>query len=172
MLHVYRASCSSGAKPRSSSSSTVVPDAKAAHDVGLPMIGPGPVRFPFSHAVSCGSAAWLAAAGLGLTFAADDLLAALVPGFPPAAAWVGQVLGAAWFGVAALNWLQRRTVLGGIYGRPIVLTNVFLYGVGTLSLIGSASRGGVPLALVGIMATFALAYTALLLRGPFDRLRE
>jgi len=76
--------------------------------------------------------------GLVLPFAPDAVLPAFVPGFPPAAVWLGQLLGAAWLAVAALNWLQRESILGGIYGRPVVLANVALYLISALSLIRAA----------------------------------
>ena len=121
------------------------------------------------------SAAVLAVGGVALLFAADAVLPALAPGFPPAAAWLGQLLGAAWLGVAAMNWLQRDTVLGGIYGRPVVFANVALYFVSALSLlralVGGAARPALWVACVPA-AVLAAAYAALLLRGPFDQLRR
>jgi hypothetical protein len=93
------------------------------------------------------SAAVLLLAGVALLFAPDVLLPALVPGFPPVAAWLGQLLGAAWLAVAALNWLQRAAVLGGIYGRPVVLANVALYFISALSLL-RALLGGANVLLV------------------------
>src|SRR5919107_5264542 len=100
-----------------------------------------------SSLVSRVSAALLALAGLALLFASDVLLPAAVPGFPVAAAWVGQLLGAAWLGVAALNWLQRAAVLGGVYGRPVVLANLALYFVSALSLLRAVADGAAPRAL-------------------------
>jgi len=55
------------------------------------------------------SALVLLIAGITLLFAPDVVLPAVVPGFPTAAAWLGQLLAGAWLGVAALNWLQRST---------------------------------------------------------------
>ena len=72
------------------------------------------------------SALVLFAAGLVLLFASDTVLPAILPGFPATGAWLGQLLAAAWLGVAASTWLQRRAVLGGIYGRPTVLANLAL----------------------------------------------
>jgi hypothetical protein len=119
------------------------------------------------------SAAVLLGGGLALLFAADAVLPALAPGFPPAAAWVGQLLGAAWLGVAALNWLQRAAVLGGIYGRPVVFANAVLYLVSALSLLRALVGGAAPRAVwlaCAPAALLAAAYAALLLRGPFDAL--
>lgn len=56
-----------------------------------------------SSLVTRGSAAALFLGGVALLFAPDLILPGLVPGFPPAASWLGQLLGAAWLGVAALN---------------------------------------------------------------------
>lgn len=123
-----------------------------------------------SSLLSRASAAVLLLAGIAFLFASDVLLPALVPGFPPAAAWLGQLLGAAWLGVAALNWLQRGAVLGGIYGRPVVIANLTLYFVSALSLLRALVAGGAPPVLWAAAvpaAAFAAAYGALLLRGPF-----
>jgi hypothetical protein len=85
-----------------------------------------------SSLVSRASAAILLLGGVTLLFAPDVVLPALVPAFPPAAMWLGQLLAAAWLGVAALNWLQRGALLGGIYGRSVVLANVALYFISEL----------------------------------------
>jgi hypothetical protein len=126
-----------------------------------------------SSIVTRTSAAVLLAGGVALLFASDVLLPLLVPGFPAAGAWLGQLLGAAWLGVAALNWLHRGTLLGGIYGRPVVLANLVLYFVGALSLLRALAEPGVPRALWGLavpLALLAVVYGVLLLRGPLDPL--
>lgn len=128
-----------------------------------------------SSTVSRISAILLLLGGLALLFASDVLLPPLVAGFPPDAAWLGQLLGAAWLGVAALNWLQRSALLGGIYGRPIVVANVALYFISALSLLRALIGHTAPLALWGALApaaAMAVVYGALMLRGPFDPLGE
>jgi hypothetical protein len=127
-----------------------------------------------SSRLSVLSAAVLLLGGVALLFASDALLPALAPGFPPAAIWLGQFLGAAWLGVAALNWLQRGAMLGGIYGRPVVFTNLVLYFVSALSLLRRLLAGGIPPALWPVFAPTAVLgtlYAVLLLRGPFDSLK-
>ena len=114
-------------------------------------------------------------AGLALLFASDVLLPALVPELPPAAAWLGQLLGAAWLAIGALNWLQRDAMLGGIYGRPIVLANLVLYFVSALSLLRALMSAGAPPALWLVLVPsvlLAAVYGALLLRGPFERFQR
>ena len=134
------------------------------------MFGPYPISSRVSHA----SATVLALGGVALLFAPDVILPALVPGFPPDAVWLAQLLAAAWLGVAALDWLQRATLLGGIYGRPVVLANLVLYFVGDLAVLRALREPGAPRALwlfVVPATLLAVAYGALLLRGPFDELR-
>lgn len=128
-----------------------------------------------SSLVSRVSAFLLLVGGAALLFAADELLPSLVPGFPPDAAWLGQLLAAAWLGLAALNWMQRAALLGGIYGRPVVFANVVAYLVGALSLLRALLDGTAPRAawLVLVpLAVMALVYGALMLRGPFDPLQS
>lgn len=124
-----------------------------------------------SSLISRGSAFVLLLGGLALLFAPDAVLPAVVPGFPPAGAWVGQLLAAAWLGVGAMNWLQRSARLGGIYGRPNVFANLTLHFVSALSLIRTLADWSASPLLWGATAVFAalaLAYGALLMRGPFD----
>ena len=113
----------------------------------------------------------LFAAGILLLFASDRILPSLVAGYPAGGVWVGQVLSAAFLGFAALNWLQRRTPVGGIYGRPLVIANLTLYLVSAMSLVrlaldGSAARAFQ--AIVGVLSLMAVLYLVLLFRGPFD----
>jgi hypothetical protein len=128
-----------------------------------------------SSVLSRFSAAVLLVGAAAFLFAPDTVLPALVPGFPPAGAWLGQLLGAAWLGVAALNWLQRTSILGGIYGRPVVLTNLALYFVSALCLLRALTGGAAAPALWTALvpaAALAVAYGAMLLRGPFDTLQR
>jgi hypothetical protein len=112
--------------------------------------------------------------GLVLLFASDAVLPALIPGFPPDAAWLGQLLAAAWLGVASLNWLQRSALLGGIYGRATVLANVVTYFISALSLVRALLGYRAPAALwfaAVPLVVLAATYGALMMRGPFDPLQ-
>jgi hypothetical protein len=130
---------------------------------GVPMI---------STRVSRASAVVLAAGGLALLFAADVVLPRLIPAFPAAGAWLGQLLGAAWLAVAALDWLNQGALLGGIYNRPVVLTNLALHFVTTMVLARTVAQPAAPAALWLVLAPtalFAAIYGWLLLRGPAAR---
>ena len=117
------------------------------------------------------SAALLLVGGLALLFASDVILPHLAPGFPAAGAWLGQLLGAAWLAVAALDWLSQSTLLGGIYGRAVVLTNAALYFISAMVIVKVVTRPEAPAALWIItvpIGLLALAYGWLLFRGPFE----
>ena len=119
--------------------------------------------------VSAASASLLLAGGAALLFAADDILPRLVPGFPEAAAWLGQLLGGAWLAIAVLNWLNRGARLGGIYGRPVVVANATVYFVGAMVLLKIVARPGASLPIIIatiLFVIFAALYAWLLFRGP------
>jgi hypothetical protein len=66
-------------------------------------------------------------------------------------------------------------VLGGIYGRPVVLANLVLYFVGGLTLIRALQDPAASRALWLVAAPalgLAVVYGVLLLRGPFDPLER
>ena len=110
--------------------------------------------------------------GLALLFASDVILPHLVPAFPAAGAWLGQLVGAAWLAVAALDWLSRSALLGGIYGRPVVLTNAMLYFIAAMVLLKVVTRRDAPGALwvlIVPIVLFAAIYCWLLFRGPLER---
>src|SRR5215212_7359207 len=93
------------------------------------------------------SALVLALGGLVLLFAADVTLPRIIPGFPPAGSWLGQLLAAGWLAVALLNWASQPGLLGGIYGRPVVLANSALYFIAATVLIRIILAPGAPAAL-------------------------
>jgi len=122
--------------------------------------------------ISRASAGILLLGGLALLFASDVILPYLIPSFPATGAWLGQLLAAAWLAVAALNWLSRSLLLGGIYGRGVVTTNAVLYFIGAMVLLELASRREAPAALwilIVPMVLFAGVYCWLLFRGPLER---
>jgi hypothetical protein len=122
--------------------------------------------------ISSASAGVLLLGGIALLFAADAILPLLIRGFPLGGAWLGQLVGAAWLGVAALDWLSRSMLLGGIYGRGVVSANAALYFISATTLLKVALRSDGPNALWWVTVPIAILaglYGWLLFRGPFER---
>ena len=124
--------------------------------------------------ISRASALFLLLIGMPLLFAADEIVPRLVPGFPPAGAWVAQLLAAPCLAVAALNWLNRSLLLGGIHGRPVVMTNAVMYFIAAtvLAKAGSAPRGDAVALIALLVVLFAAIYVWLLFQGPFEHDRR
>ncbi len=104
----------------------------------------------------------MAAVGLALLFAPDEAGRALVGrelGAP-----LGQLLGAALLGSAAMNWTARGSVLGGIYGRAIVAGNQAHLTIGALVLVKHGLEAG------GSVAYWVLTGVYLLGAGLFTYL--
>ena len=122
-----------------------------------------------STRLSDASAGFLAIIGLLLLFASDEMLPQLVTGFPPAMAWIGELLASGWLALAILNWANRKALLGGVYGRPVVLTNALFYFTTTMTLLRLLSSSVLPWRVTPVLAPvaiFAVVYFRLLLRGP------
>lgn len=79
------------------------------------------------------------AVGAALLFAADDVSVAFMA---PAGRLAVQMWGAALLGFAAMDWTARGSVLGGIYGRAVVIGNQTHFTVGVLLLLGHALEPG------------------------------
>jgi len=79
---------------------------------------------------------------------------------------VVQIAGALYFGFAILNWTAKGTLLGGIYGRPIVLANFTHFAIGAITLLKVPGQTEAGL-LVGVVAysVFA-AWFGYVLFGP------
>ena len=101
------------------------------------------------------SAAFMAILGVGITFLPQELLVhvgARPDGVPVP---LMQMLGALYLGFAMLNWMNRGSLIGGIYGRPVAMANFFGFAVGALAL----SRGAIALHLAFELAAMAAVYS-------------
>lgn len=72
------------------------------------------------------SAVVYAVAGLPLLFAADVILRPVDAGITPAGVWMAGMMGGALVAFALLNWFNRHQMMGGIYGRPLLIANLML----------------------------------------------
>lgn len=128
----------------------------------------------FSSAISRLSALVLFLGGACLLFASNPV-PFFAPGTPQSASWIGQLVGAGWLAVAALNWLSRGSILGGIYGRPVVSANLALYFISAMVLLRAALDNHTHPAvwIVTILhVVFAGLYAWLLFRGPLDEIKH
>ncbi len=81
------------------------------------------------------SAVFAAALGVAASFAPQEILqhAGVLP--DRVSATIVQLAGALYLGFAILNWCAKGNMLGGIYGRPIVLANFAHFAIGAIVLL-------------------------------------
>jgi hypothetical protein len=90
------------------------------------------------------SAILLFIAGLATLFAPKELARELDPGASPSLALFVQLLGSGALGFALMNWMSRRNRIGGIYGRPLAMGNLLLFGTSALSVGKAVAAKGLP----------------------------
>lgn len=115
------------------------------------------------------SAAFLAALGVGITFLPQELLAQVGAQPERNAVVLVQMLGALYLGFAVLDWMNRGTHMGGIFGRPVTMPNFFMFAVGALALLKAAFAQRFALevtALAAVYAAFALWFGVVLFTEP------
>ncbi|HEY2321539.1 MAG TPA: hypothetical protein VGJ82_01635 [Thermoanaerobaculia bacterium] len=115
------------------------------------------------------SACFMAAAGVDLLFAPAETLTAFGAGANPVLTVVAQVMGGLYFGFAILNWMARRSTIGGIYHRPLVVGNLTHFAAGALALLKAANKiPGSPVTWIFVAAysVFAIGFGTLLFRSP------
>lgn len=110
----------------------------------------------------------LGIAGIALTFIPEEILRLNGLESNKSLQILLQMLGALYFAFAMLNWMTRTSLIGGIYGRPIVLANFTHCFVGGMALTKAAiGDPGLPSGmLAGLYAIFAVSFGMILLRHP------
>ncbi len=109
------------------------------------------------------SAAVYFVSSVGAIFAGDELLKMAGAAGTPLELALLQLLGAAVFSLAMLNWMNRFSLTGGIFGRPLVVTNFANSAISALMLVHLARRGVASTELwiaLGFYALLALAFGA------------
>ena len=115
------------------------------------------------------SACFMAAAGVDLLFAPAETLSAFGVRADASLAVAAQVMGGLYLGFAMLNWMARRSTIGGIYNRPLVLGNLTHFLVGALALLKAANKiPGSPVTwiVVASYSVLAIGFGTLLFRSP------
>lgn len=109
------------------------------------------------------------AAAVVLLFLPEELLGWLGAGGSSLDPALLQVLAAAVFGFAMLNWTSRYTQIGGIYGRPLAIANLSHAAIAAISLARVAFRGSPSPALwagLALYTVLAVAFGAKLFGPP------
>ena len=122
-----------------------------------------------SRILMIASAVLLAAVGLGLSFAPEETLAFMGQATSGMVPVLLQLAGALYLGFALMNWTAKGSVLGGIYGRAIVLGNFLHFTMGALALLKVAISGSIGALIwiaVGCYAVFAILFGTLLFASP------
>lgn len=122
-----------------------------------------------TRALMSSSALTLGAFGLASTFAPDLVLRQAGAPPSPVLLLMVQVLGALYVGFAALNWMARENLIGGIYSRPVAIGNLMHFLVAGLAMVElAASTPEVSLLwpLTLVYAGFAIAFGLVLFRHP------
>ncbi|GAA4929680.1 hypothetical protein [Mucilaginibacter defluvii] len=119
------------------------------------------------------SAAFLAAIGIALIFAADDIIAVFVAEPSEVLRITAQLLGATYFGFAILNWMAKGAIIGGIYNKPLVMANFAQFFIGGAMLVKSVLRNQqLPAGLfilAGIYVVMASLFAFIMFRHPDNR---
>jgi hypothetical protein len=112
----------------------------------------------------------LAAIGISLTFAPDNVMALLGINNSAAIRIVFQLLGAAYYAFAILNWMAKGAIIGGIYNRPIVIANLTHFLIGGLALTKEViSNHQLPVILsilAGLYMIMAVIFGLIMSRHP------
>ena len=102
------------------------------------------------------SAAALAALGISASFLPQELLSrAAMPADRFTVALI-QLAGALYVAFAMLNWSAKGALLGGIYGRSIVLANFTHFAVGGIVLVKIVAAGQLHIEVAVLTAVYAL----------------
>ena len=88
------------------------------------------------------SAITLGIIGIGLTFLPEEIAEYLTINSSPLSIIILQILGSLYLGFAMLNWMARTMLIGGIYGKPLVIGNMIHFLVSSFALIKASFKMG------------------------------
>jgi hypothetical protein len=123
----------------------------------------------FTRLLMSASALVLGVLGVVALFAPDAVLGRLGGPVSSGPVLLVQVLGALYAGFAALNWMTRGTIVGGIYSRPVVignLTHFMVAGLAMLRVLGETPSAWALWLLTATYATFAALFAIVMMRHP------
>jgi hypothetical protein len=114
------------------------------------------------------SSAIYAGAGVPLLFAADELQRRVDGNVSPTGVWMGGMLGGALVAFALLNWFNRTQMIGGIYGRPLLIANLMLLTniVFPALRVWRTNAHPLPATMAALFGVLLLLFGRLLFRTP------
>ena len=113
----------------------------------------------------------LGAAGIALSFFPQEITVLLDAHTTTTLTVILQLLGALYFGFAMLNWMAKDSLLGGIYGRPIVVGNMAHFVVGALALLKVVSQNQQTIIWMTtiVYAIFAVLFSLVMYKSPHNK---
>lgn len=119
------------------------------------------------------SAVFLGLIGISLTFLPGEVAGYFSSDINLTSVLILQILGAAYLGLAMLNWMTRNNPIGGIYGKPLMIGNLVHFLVSALALIKIMGRiqnhFEIILALTIIYSIFTLGYVFVFVTNPKEK---
>jgi hypothetical protein len=118
------------------------------------------------------SALFMAALGLVASFLPQEIAAHFGMPSGPHVVLVIQIGGALYLGFAILNWTAKAVLIGGIYSRPVALSNFLHFAVVTITLLKallSGFRANEIIVGAAIYSFFALWFGLILFTHPTPR---
>jgi hypothetical protein len=119
-----------------------------------------------------GSAVVYFAAAVVCIFAGDEVLVRSAAAGTPLERILIQALGAALFGFAMLNWMNRFATIGGIYGRPLIVANFAHAFTAAMVVLQVSRRTSLTMparAALAAYGTIAIAFGVALVTSPASR---
>ena len=114
------------------------------------------------------SALFMAVCGIAAMFAPRELLSAADMSATTTLLNGVEICGALFLSFAVLNWMQRHSVIGGIYNRPLVVANTLHFFAGAMTLLRAFSIHEHPLfmGITLLYVLFAGGFIFALFRSP------
>ncbi len=106
--------------------------------------------------------------GMGATFLPQEILGYFGINASGVSVLLVKIIGGLYVGFAALNWMARKNLIGGIYSRPVAVGNFahfFMVTVILLKHVTDTSYTAVFSILAIANAIFAISFTYLLFGG-------
>ena len=105
-----------------------------------------------------------------LMFLPDELVEMMNFSNEPILPLILQIMGAAYLGMAMLNWMTKQQLLGGIYGKPVTILNFTHFSVSGITLIKAlnlSSQLFIPVLILATLYTvLSLGFGYLMFRTP------